>query len=79
MKRSDYRKYLPGLFIYKKKKNPRLKTEKKCRFFWGIFSSVTMNDLTMAVTSRLIMDVKCANQHLNWIRLANYVGTPPAD
>ena len=54
---SDYRKYLPGQLI-----TVRLKIEQNCRLFLDIFSSATMNDLFMTVTSRLKVDAKCVYQ-----------------
>ena len=56
-----------------------LKIEQNCRLFWGIFSCATMDDLSMIFTSRLKVDAKCAYQQWNWITVANYFGTPPAD
>ena len=38
-----------------------------------------MNDLFMTFTSRLKVDAKCVYQQWNWITVANYFGTPPAD
>ena len=71
--RSDYRKSFLGQFI-----RICLKIEQNCRLFLDIFSSAIMNELTMTFTSRLKMDAKCANQQWNWIRGANYFGTPLA-
>ena len=71
---SDYRKSLPGQFV-----RIRLKIEQNCRLFWDIFVSAIMNDLFMAFTSRLKVDAKCVYQQWNWITVANYFGTPPAD
>ena len=72
--RSDYRKYLPRQFI-----RIRLKLEQNCRLFLDIFSSSTINDLSMTFKSRLKVDAKCVYQQWNWITVANYFGTPPAD
>ena len=72
--RSDYRKYLPGQFI-----RIRLKIEQNCHLFLDIFSSAIMNDLFTTFTSRLKVDAKCVYQQWNWITVANYFGTPPAD
>ena len=72
--RSDYRKSLPCDFI-----RIRLKIEQNCRLFLDIFVSAIMNDLFMAFTSRLKVDAKCVYQQWNWIIVANYFGTPPAD
>ena len=55
------------------------KTEKNYRLSSEIFRSAIMNDLTMTFTSRLKTGAKCANQQWNWIRVANYFGTPLAD
>ena len=55
--RSDYRKYLPDPVI-----RIHLKIEENCHLFLDTFNSVTMNDLTTTLTSRLKMDAKCANQ-----------------
>ena len=38
-----------------------------------------MNDLFMTFISRLKVDAKCVYQQWNWITVANYFGTPPAD
>ena len=67
---------IPSGSIYKKN---RLKIEQNCRLFWDIFSSAIMNDLFMTFTSGLKMDAKCVYQQWNWITVANYFGTPPAD
>ena len=72
--RWDYRKYLPDQFI-----RIRLKIEQNCRLFWDIFSSAIINDLPMTFTSRLTVDAKCVYQQWNWITVANYFWTPPAD
>ena len=73
--RSNYRTSLPGDFI-----RIRLKIEQSSRlFFFDIFSSAIMNDLFMTFTSRLKVDAKCVYQQWNWITVANYFGTPPAD
>ena len=71
---SDYWKYLPGDFI-----RIRLKIEQNCRLFLDIFSGTIMNDLFMTFTSGLKVDAKCVYQQWNWITVANYFGTPPAD
>ena len=71
--RSDYRKYLPGQFI-----RIRLK-QSKTRLFLDIFSSAIINDLFMTFPSRLKVDAKCVYQQWNWITVANYSGTLPAD
>ena len=57
----------------------RLKIEQKCRLFLDIFSCAIINDLSITFTSRLKVDAKRVYQRLNWIREANYFGTPPAD
>ena len=72
--RSDYRKYRPGQFI-----RIRLKIEQNCGSFSDIFSSAIMNDLSMTFITRLNVDAKCVYQQRNWIIVANYFGTPPAD
>ena len=74
MLRSDYRKSLPGQFI-----RIRLKIEQNCRLFLDIFVSAIINDLFMTFPSRLKVDAKCVYQQWNWITVANYFGTPPAD
>ena len=72
--RSDNKKSLPGDFI-----RIRLKIGQNCRLFLDIFVSAIMNDLFMTFTSRLKVDAKCVYQQSNWITVANYFGTPPAD
>ena len=72
--RSDYRKSLPVQFI-----RIRLKVEQNCRLFLEFFSSAIMNDLFMMFTSRLKVNAKCVYQQRNWITVANYFETPPAD
>ena len=74
VQRSDYWKSLPGDFI-----RICLKIEQNCRLFLDIFSSAIMNDLFMAFTSRLKVDAKSVYQQWNWVTVANYFGTPPAD
>ena len=78
--RSDYRKYLPA-WIYKSSSKSRAKLSLVFFFFFriDIFSSVIMNDLLMAFTSRLKVDAKCVHQRWNWITVANYLGTPLGD
>ena len=71
---SDYRKSLPGDFI-----RIRLKIEQNYRLFLDIFFSAIINDLFMTFISRLKVDAKCVYQQWNWITVANYFGTPPAD
>ena len=68
---SDYGKYLPGQFL--------LKIEQNCRSFLDIFSNAIMNGFSMTFTSRLKVDAKCFHQQWNWITVANYFGTRPAD
>ena len=72
--RSGYRKSLSGDFI-----RNRQKIEQNCRLFLDIFISAILNDLFMTFTSRLKVDAKCVYQQWNWITVANYFGTPPAD
>ena len=55
------------------------KWSKTVACFWTFFSSAIMNDWIMTFTSRPQMDAKRANQQWNWIRVAIYFGTPPAD
>ena len=72
---SDYRKSLPGQCI-----RIRLNIEQKnCRLFLDVLSSAIMNDLFVTFTSRLKVDAKCVYQQWNWITVANYFWTPPAD
>ena len=72
--RSDYRKYPPGQFI-----RIHLKIEQNRRLFSDMFSSAIMNDMSMTFTSRLKVDAKYVYQQWNWITVANYFWTPPAD
>ena len=72
--RSDYRKSLPGDFI-----RIRLKIEQNYRLYLDIFFSAIINDLFITFISRLKVDAKCVYQQWNWITVANYFGTPPAD
>ena len=55
------------------------KKRAKVSLVLDIFSRAIMNDLTTTFTPGLKMDAKCANQQRNWIRVATYFGTPPAD
>ena len=71
---SDYRKSLPGDFI-----RIRLKIEQNYRLYLDIFFSAIINDLFITFISRIKVDAKCVYQQWNWITVANYFGTPPAD
>ena len=71
---SDYRKSLPGNFI-----RIRLKIEQNYRLYLDIFFSAIINDLFITFISRIKVDAKCVYQQWNWITVANYFGTPPAD
>ena len=55
------------------------KKRAKVSLVLDIFIRAIMNDLTTTFTPGLKMDAKCANQQRNWIRVANYFVTPPAD
>ena len=71
---SDYRKSRPGQFI-----RIRLKIEQNYRLYLDIFFSAIINDLFITFISRIKVDAKCVYQQWNWITVANYFGTPPAD
>ena len=66
---------IPSRWIYKNSSKNRAKLSP----LLDIFSSAIMNDLFMTFTSRLKVDAKCVYKQWNWITVANYFGTPPAD
>ena len=66
---------IPSGLIYKYSSKNRA----SCRLFFDIFISTIMNDLFMTFASRLKVDAKCVYQQWNWIAVANYFGTTPAD
>ena len=70
----NYRKSLSGQLV-----RIRLKIEQKMSLVLDIFSSAIINDLFMTFTSRLKVDAKSVYQQWNWITVAIYFGTPPAD
>ena len=67
---------IPFGWIYKNLSKNRAKLS---LVFLDIFYSAIMNNLFMTFTSRLKVDAKCVYQWWNWITVANYFGTPPAD